>query len=339
MGRKERVVAVPADVRAFVAKERLTEPDRFHSNWRAVVTLAMYCGAMAIAWRVDAWWLWIPTWVLGAFLLLGPAVAIHEAMHGNLYKSMRTNNVAGILWGLPILIPYATYKPAHFDHHRFTHAPGETEPLARFNSLFEYVVGGPVVTAWFTLSLWIDTVKVLVGRPPAYVHTAKQRRLILINAAVLFVAFAVVITCFVLNWRATLFLWAIPWLMARTLIEVLVALPEHYECDFGPATAFRTTRTTQSNPVLRFFYWDSNYHVGHHLVAKIPSQKLHRLQPLIDERCEYRNDSYFRWHAGLIRRLARGELADQPPEYFSEIDLTTLDRSPTPDPLVDVGSD
>lgn len=47
-------------------------------------------------------------------------VLLHEAGHRTMFHSRRLNDAAGILSGFFALIPYATWRPVHNRHHRYT---------------------------------------------------------------------------------------------------------------------------------------------------------------------------------------------------------------------------
>jgi fatty acid desaturase len=55
------------------------------------------------------------------------------------------------------------------------------------------------------------------------------------------------------------------------------------------------SRTVMMNPVLRFLYWNMNYHVEHHMFPMVPYHALPRLHELIKHDLPAANPSM--WHA------------------------------------------
>ena len=43
----------------------------------------------------------------------------------------------------------------------------------------------------------------------------------------------------------------------------------------------RSTRTYLAGPVVRFFYWNMNYHVEHHMFAAVPFYNLPKLRAVL----------------------------------------------------------
>ncbi len=147
-------MAIPLDVREFVSAQKLTRPDPWHSTWRAIPTIVAYGGVGALAYWIDTPSVWVVAVLVLSMLLLNNQAATHEAVHSNMYRSAWANSLAGILWSTPIFSPFATYRAAHLDHHRFTHGPGDTEPLDTITSVGCYLVVFPMIALGYTVTLY-----------------------------------------------------------------------------------------------------------------------------------------------------------------------------------------
>ncbi len=84
------------------------------------VNLSLFGGGLALA--ADATRL-IPYVVGQALLALGfsqALILLHEAGHRTLFRQRRLNDAIGIVAGFLALIPYASWRPIHARHHRYT---------------------------------------------------------------------------------------------------------------------------------------------------------------------------------------------------------------------------
>lgn len=332
-------VVTDRELRARVAAEGLACPDPRHSNVRTVIHQGALVAVLAGGWAIDHVAVWPLAWITAGVLLFGNLLAAHEAAHGNLYRSRRANTVAGMLWGLPVLLPFAVYRPNHHDHHRFTRAPGDTEPLDGPRGLRQAIVQVPVGLVAFYPRAWWHGVRTVLGRPPVFIRTARQRRLVAANMALLLLAAAGLVAAGLVAPRPLVMLWLIPWVIATVVVQSLVIIPEHYACGFGPASPLRTTRTVLTPAPWRVLLWNQNLHAGHHLVASVPSQNLPRLHALLEAHMDHVESGYLRFYRAAVADALWGPGPPPPPAEFAAVDVTGLDRGPRPDPLADPGPD
>ena len=71
---------------------------------------------------------------------------------------------------------------------------------------------------------------------------------------------------------ALLWLWLLPVMLGQPFMR-LYLLAEHTGCPHVPEM-LRNTRTTFTNPLVRFFAWNMPYHVEHHVLPTVPFHKL-----------------------------------------------------------------
>jgi fatty acid desaturase len=208
-----------------------------------------------------------------AWVLVGNAALVHEAVHGHLFTSPAANRALGTLAAAPLFVSWASYRAYHFEHHRRATRAGDPEgtPL-RFRTRIAYVgtmlAAGVAVTGegfWFGL-------RTLAGRAPVWVRTAAQRRAILQNLALLLAPF--------------------------------VFLPEHYSAQ-GEGPILTNTMTIVSNPLVRYVFWNTNYHAAHHLTPGVPFHAIARVDALIAPGVapRWRGRSYLGFHADRNRKV------------------------------------
>ena len=74
--------------------------------------------------------------------------------------------------------------------------------------------------------------------------------------------------------------WLAPWLVALVLVVPLVLVTEHYGATVGTVEAAENTRTVVSNRVVRWMYWNNNFHTAHHQLPTVVYQSLPELDRL-----------------------------------------------------------
>jgi fatty acid desaturase len=301
-----------APLRELVRGGRLAEPAPARAIAWMIAAPVTWVGAYLVAEAAGSPLVWVLAWAVQAPLILSAVAGQHEAIHRNLFRQRWANHVAGQFWGSMLLFPYGVYRAGHLQHHAATHAPGDSEPLDLYSGLVQYLVLAPISGLLFLGLNWWHALSTLVGRPPDYLRNRSQARITRVSALVSLVEVAAVVVATV-RWPGVMVTgFFVPALFGLVLV-MLVTLPEHYLCNLGPASVAVTTRTTISNPVMRFFFWGTNFHAAHHLVAGVPSQRLSEVHEAIEPRLAHVERGYLRWHWGLMRMMASGRHPDAHP--------------------------
>lgn len=107
--------------------------------------------ALAVALRHQPWWAVLAVaYGVGAFLVHGLWVLIHECTHNLVLKSNRANILLAIVANLPVLFPSAvSFRKYHLLHHRFQGDPEYDADLP--GPLEARLVGN----AWWRKALWL----------------------------------------------------------------------------------------------------------------------------------------------------------------------------------------
>ena len=69
------------------------------------------------------------------------------------------------------------------------------------------------------------------------------------------------------NWTLVLLVTFAPYF--ATWFKIVTHVPQHIGMEPDVADWRRSTRTYLAGPVVRFFYWNMNYHVEHHMFAAV----------------------------------------------------------------------
>lgn len=316
-------VGIPRDLVEFVAEEDLATPSPGQSNVRTAAFAAGYAGTLAVAISIDTPLAWGVSWLVMGALMLGCYAAMHEAIHAHLYRSKRANRVAGILWGLAVGANFSVYRAYHLQHHSHTRIEGDTEPHEDFRGPGQYLFYTPLIGLLFWFQLAGASFASLAGKDPWYARTERQRKDIRTNAAVLLAGLAAVAAAAAQNPTLIAKAWAFPFLISTVAVSI-VTLPEHYGADQVP-DYFLSTRTTLSNPVVQFLFWNNNFHAAHHIYPAVPYDKVVKLHDYTVGRTKHVAKSYTAFHVGLLRDLLHKSPADAPT-------TPTTPTTPTPTP-------
>ena len=301
-------VALIDQVRKAVAQRQLGRPSSKTTAAHLVLAWAPAVAAGCVGVVVNDMALWVVVWLVIAAVLVGNAAIGHEAVHGHLFASRRWNNVIGTAAVLTILGSYATYRCYHLEHHARTGREGDPErtPL-NFPTRRLYVAvmafGGLLVLFENTAY----TVMTVVGTSLPWVRTPRQRRAIRLNALLLLVVLGAIVLGMVLDPWVTLNVWLIPYAIGVFGLLPLLLVPEHYGAT-GRGDVLENTRTVRSNAVVRWAYWNNNFHAAHHLVPAVPYDKIEQVDRLLERSGTvehvWRLRSYTRFHWGTLTHLA-----------------------------------
>jgi fatty acid desaturase len=307
------VPRLPEHVRRGVRDQRLVVARPGDSAARLVVSLATASATAALVVLTGAWWAAALHIVIGGMVLAGLYAAEHEGIHGSLFGGGAADTAVGVLCGTLCANPFAAYRSFHLRHHSHSHAPGDPEPITVLRNRWELLVALLVAVPAVSGALWAQFIATLAGRGPDWARRTRRHS---VEAATLAgiagagVAATGVGTTWGWGWVAVL--WAAPLLVSFPIAGVF-GIAEHYECGYGPGSAFTTTRTVRSNAAVRFLIWNANHHTGHHLLPSVPGRNLEALQELIEDRCEFVERSYTGYYLGLWRRVTAGDIPSPAP--------------------------
>ena len=288
------------------------------SDARALVHLLAHMGFTAgtgilvyLAFRHLSW----PFTVLALFLhgtffnFLGMFTGVHELAHKTAFRSKGLNEFFYAILGVLTWNNIHKFRASHQAHHRVTVHTGWDlevvlpEKFRPVDWLFMFTVnpfsgagGVPGI-----VSMVRETLRYAFDRFDGEWETrlfpeegSRARRKIFdfaritllfhVVTAVLFIATGNWILVLVVNFGCFI----APWL------ATLCALPQHIGLCPNTADWRSAARTMLLGPVLRFFYWNMNYHVEHHMYASVPFYNLPALHEAIKADCPEP-------HRGLLR--------------------------------------
>jgi fatty acid desaturase len=243
--------------------------------------------------------------LIGAFIQ-AIAILMHEALHGNLFRSTRLNSWALFLCGVPGFFSGTAYKVAHLNHHRHTRTEQDQDEFSNLSNLCKTPAQ---YRALFYVCFFAGTfiyLSVVLPWKAMQIGTYSQRRQIVLEYVAMFVLYAGVIIGGIsaghANWL--LWYWILPMQVAMFLSNIR-GLSEHL-CT-STDSVLSMTRTTRSNALVSFLMCNLNYHLEHHLFPGVPwynLQKVHKeLQSVYATSRPFVERSYTRF---ALKALSRG---------------------------------
>ena len=309
------LIRSPLPKEVFVGSAQMHELLRRHTFdvvFQTAFNLSAYGLLAFLSIRFQHWWLWTVVWCLQGIILSGFLGAAHDCAHGTFAKSPRLNRVAGSLWSSVVLFNFSLYKYFHLEHHKYTSVEGDTEPLGTFPDLRTYLYNLP--TTAFFVAFWKMSAEALRGEFPHFIKTLKARKEVVLDDAPQVVWILVTLFLTALWPKQLVLAYWCPMLVYFPMV-FWTSLPEHYGCDEG-ADVLRNTRSTISNRLFRYVFWNGNFHAEHHIYPNVPSCNLFRLHRLIGQHFAFRESSYVLFHARLIWQL----LSNPKPEEAKALD-------------------
>ncbi len=265
----------------------------------------LLCSSLLIWAARGGFWL-LPAQVLQGFLLITLFAPLHECIHRTAFRSRQLNDTVTWFCGALLLLPPNYFRAFHFAHHRYTQDPSRDPELAGAlpNSLGRYLLRVSGLDYWrrqlqatLELALGVSTATFI---PPqqraAAIRESRWLWLLYTLLAALSVALG--------TWALVIF-WIVPVLLGQPFLRFYL-LAEHTGCPLVP-DMLKNTRTTRSNFLVRWLFWNMPYHVEHHAYPALPFHALPAAHELIKEGIDVQADGYIAANFEIARFLLQGD--------------------------------
>lgn len=248
-----------------------------------------------------SWWRHWPWWAtLGLIFFHGTMSAfhtngMHELGHGTVFKTKALNKFFVQVLSFFGWLNYEMFDASHQRHHRYTlHTPDDQEVVLPVKLMLKHFFQQGffhwLLVKWVVPYQW----RIARGRfqgeweltcfPPEKPALraeamAWSRRLLLGHAAILAASVA-------LSFVVGRPLWIVPVLVSMApfyggWLFFLCNNTQHVGLQDAVPDFRLCCRTIELNPVLRFLYWQMNYHTEHHMYAAVPCYNLKKLHEAI----------------------------------------------------------
>jgi fatty acid desaturase len=247
-------------------------------------------GAAVHSFRHGEWWTmagWVFLYGMVAAFLIN---AVHELGHGTVFKTKWLNGFFCHLFAFLGWINHEKFQASHIRHHRYTlHPPDDLEVVLPVKLMLWHVlkVGFFNPFYFFQVSLR-ETVRTACGKFQGeweltlYPESDPKSRNVPVRWARLMLAghAAIIAVSLATGW------WIIPILTCGYQVYgawlfFLCNNTQHAGLRDNVDDFRLCCRTFTLNPVLRFLYWQMNYHIEHHMFAAVPCYHLDKLHRMI----------------------------------------------------------
>jgi len=274
----------------------------------AVQTLAHFfllvAGAMLIFETMGSWWL-APALVLQAVFVNSLFGAMHESVHYGSFRTRRLADLLAFFSGAAILNNAGFYRHYHLAHHRYTQDPARDPELVtsgtprtwgnyllRVSSLPFFALRARDIFLFpFGFKGDVDYI-----HPSAWPEVRRWGRWLLAFYAVL-LGGSIALHTTVLLW-----VWLIPLAIGAPLLRLYLVC-EHTLCP-NSDDGFSNTRTTISNPIVRFLMWNLPYHAEHHLFPNIAFYRLPEAHRYLRPHLKFVAKGYVQVNREIIKSFA-----------------------------------
>ena len=253
-----------------------------------------------IAWQASG----LLAWVAGfgySILLVFCFCPLHESIHSSVFASRWLNKITGFGCGIILILPPRYFNAFHMAHHKYTQITGRDPELlsAKPTTPGQYLlhVSGLPYLAAQTSGL----VQRALSKTESFVPQKRQQPIV--NEARLFIAIYLGIVGWSMANQSLLFLWTwlLPLIIGQPFLRLFL-LAEHTGCPLV-ADMFNNTRTTLSNPLMRWLLWNMNYHTEHHAYAGIPFFRLPAANKLLEKHLRHVSNGYLWINRKIISEL------------------------------------
>jgi fatty acid desaturase len=249
---------------------------------------------------------------LQGFLIASLFAPLHESVHLTVFRTRWLNTALGWPCALALGFVPTGYRYLHYEHHRRSNEWDDPELKGRSiewpRSIEEYV-SRMVAPAFPGLFLKVPMIARLAAGPSLldwesrpYVP-AEKRRVIVREARVCLLAYLALGALCVWRWPVALAT-VVPAFIGQVVLAAYL-FPEHTGCD-PQGSMLERTRTTYTNGLVRFFFWNMPYHAEHHHDPGVPFHALPRLHQSVEpELVHVARSGYLAFHLAVLRGVTR----------------------------------
>lgn len=274
------------------AMKRLLERSDARGAVQTLGYLAIYAGTLTLAWATCGrvpWWGTVLLVLLhgnvAAFLING----VHELGHGTVFRTKGLNTFFCHVLAFLGWINHEMFQASHVRHHRYTlHPPDDLEVVLPVRLLVrDFILHGFLDRVALKVNV-LGAARIAAGRfrgeweltlfPPGQ---PERRRAPVRWARILLLGHGLLVIVGLATGQ-----WMLPLLVTGGSLYGgwlfwLCNNTQHVGlCDHVPDFR-RCARTFTLNPVVRFLFWQMNYHIEHHMYAAVPCYQLAELHRLI----------------------------------------------------------
>ena len=241
----------------------------------------------------------------------------HECGHGTAFKTRWMNDVIYQIACFMIMRPPTVWRWSHTRHHTDTIIVGCDPEIAimRPTAILRTIGLFFAIPQTFGAlkNLFIHVGGHLTAEELTYVPEMERHRVFFVARVWMVIhLFVVALALYLHSWLPVLLIGPLP-TMYGAWLHVITGLTQHGGLAEDVLDHRLNSRTVLMNPVLRFLYWNMNYHVEHHMFPMVPYHQLPKLYEEMKPFCLPANTSVLDAYREIIPAVLRQA---KDPTYF-----------------------
>jgi fatty acid desaturase len=292
----------------------------------AIRDTAIWFGALLVSGAAGfalwgSWWAILPFAIYGVLYGSASDSRWHECSHGTAFKTRWMNDVVYQIACFMIFREPTVWRWSHARHHTDTIIVGRDPEISYMRPPDLLLAALNFLGLKHAPSALLALIRHAEGRLSAeeasYVPASENAKVFRTARIWLLILAAVVLACVVAHSILPAMFIGLPTLYGSWL-QVVFGTTQHAGLDEDVLDHRLNSRTVMMNPVLRFLYWNMNYHVEHHMFPMIPYHALPRLHEVIKADCPPPYPSLIAAYREIIPALLRQK---REPGYFVKREL------------------
>ncbi len=277
----------PVDREVFREHTRKSDLRGFaQAGGHLALILATGIGTWLI-YRAGGWGWMLPALFLHGLVSAFSINAVHELVHGTVFRTRRLNAIFANLFAFHGWINHHAFWASHTEHHKYTlHDPHDQEVMVPMEVTLRDLFGHLLISLqafWWHVG---HTFRLARGRPVTewgeHLYGNKATRFRIYRWARILVAGHLAIAAVSLYYGQ----WLIPVLVSLTPayrggLQFLLNVTQHVGMQDHVSDFRLNSRSFQTNRLFRFLYWNMNYHIEHHMYPGVPCYRLPALHAAI----------------------------------------------------------
>lgn len=282
-----------------ITRQRLKELMK-RKDGPAIRDTIIWFGALIVM-GIVAYYSWGSWWAIPAFAFYGILYATpgdsrwHECGHGTAFKTPWMNEVLYQIASFMVLRSATPMRWSHTRHHTDTIIVGrdpeivmERPPIWKIIIMqILHLYGGPREFYKFFLHCFGKLDK----EEYVYIPLSEYRKTFLEARIYLLIYAAIFVWCWQVGSLLPAMLVGLPSFYGMVFV-LLFGMTQHLGLHEDVLDHRLNTRTIYMNPILRFLYWNMNYHVEHHMFPMVPYHALAELHEEIKGDCPPASSSF-----------------------------------------------
>ncbi len=262
-------------------------------NGPAIRDTIIWFGGLAILGYL-AFLSWGTWWAIPAFLAYGILYSTpgdsrwHECGHGTAFRTPWMNEVIYQVASFMVLRSATPWRWSHARHHTDTIIVGrdpeiitERPPIWRILLMqIFHLYGGPVEIKRF----FLHTVGKLETHEKEYIPASENKKVFWEARVYLLIILAVIGACVYAGSLLPAMFIFLPSFYGAFVV-ITFGITQHLGLYEDVLDHRLNTRTIYMNPILRFLYWNMNYHTEHHMFPMVPYHALSKLHAEMKDDC------------------------------------------------------